>query len=282
MKSLLLAMIALLSGCLPWGDAGDWADAPAGVTSWEWILDVESLPSAPAAVRYFGMDGFDVEVGYVGVVAATGASPWCYMSAGTAEEFRDDYADFVALDDAERELGNEGVLGGVLPDWPDERWLNLRRAEVLLPLMEARLSICADKGFTLVELDNMDGHTNETGLELSVMEARSWVASLVAAANDRGMGVIHKNASDLVVDLEPSMDALLLESCVLDSFCEEAATPFLDAGKPVMNAEYPERWRAEGRGFKLDDVCAESERVGVSTLIKMLALDERSIVCPAR
>ncbi len=280
MRVLLFAIV--LSGCLPWGDAQDWADAPAGVTSWEWILSVEDLPPAPASVDLFGMDGLDVAPEYVNVVAATGASPWCYLSVGTAEEYREDYSAFVALDEAERAAGNEGVLGGVLPDWPDERWLNLRRADVLLPLMEARLSICEDKGFTLVEFDNMDGYSNDTGLDLTDQEARAWIASLIASAADRGLGVIHKNASELVTDLQPSMDALLLESCVLDDFCEEAALPFLDAGKPVMNAEYPEAWSDQGRRFVLDDVCARSEQAGVSTLIKTLDLDARSIVCAAR
>ena len=282
MRVLTPLLIALLSGCLPWGDAGDWADASDGVSSWEWILDVDSLPSSPESVDLFGMDGLDVEAGYVDIVASAGASPWCYLSIGTAEEFRDDYEAFATLDVEERAAGNEGVLGGVLPDWQDERWLNLRRSDVLLPLMEARLDICEDKGFELVEFDNMDGHTNDTGLDLSAQEVRAWVVSLIASAADRGLEVIHKNATDLVFDLEPSVAALLLESCVLDGFCGEAALPFIESGKPVMNAEYPERWRTEGRQFDLDEVCAESESAGVSTLVKMLDLDERSIVCAAR
>lgn len=281
MRILIALVLALLPGCLPWGDAGDWAEAPDGVVSWEWILDVDSLPPAPSSVDLFGMDGLEVGAGYVDVVASTGASPWCYLSVGTAEEFRDDYDAFANLDVEERAAGNEGVLGGVLPDWQDERWLNLRRADVLLPLMESRLDVCEDKGFTLVEFDNMDGHTNETGLDLTAQEVRTWVASLIALAVDRGLGVIHKNASDLTFDLEPSVEALLLESCVLDGFCGEAALPFIESGKPVMNAEYPGRWRSEGRRFNVEDVCAESESAGVSTLVKTLDLDDRSIVCAA-
>jgi hypothetical protein len=128
----------------------------------------------------------------------------------------------------------------------------------------------------------MDGHTNPTGWELSADEVIAWVDALVDAAAARGMGVIHKNASDLVDDLEPNMAALLLESCVQDRFCEEAAAPFLDRGKPVLDAEYPERWQEAGQPFVLADVCAEAEAAGVSTLIKTLDLNAQSIVCAAR
>lgn len=282
MRFMLLVLALAMSGCLPWGDAWDWADAPPGTTSWEWILDVDALPAIPPPVDRLGLDGLDVDEGYVGIVLDAGTQPWCYLSVGTAERFRADYGDFEAAHTTAVAAETEGVLGAELPDWPDERWLNVRRADLLLPLMEARLNICRDKGFTHVELDNMDGHTNDTGFDLTATDVRSWVASLVAAAADRDLGVIHKNAPDLVADLEPSTDALLLESCVLDGLCEQAAAPFLEAGKPVFNVEYPELWRAQGSRFRLDDVCAEAEASGANTLIKDLDLDARSIVCAAR
>ncbi len=53
------------------------------------------------------------------------------------------------------------------------------------------------------------------------------------------------------------------------------AAPYLAAGKPVWNVEYPAGWQAEGRDFDLDQACGG----GVSTLIKRLSLNADTIVC---
>jgi endo-alpha-1,4-polygalactosaminidase (GH114 family) len=294
LASLLLA--AALPACgpgyrtlsaLPWSDASQWADAPAGSVSWEWILDTARLPEPPPAVDYFGVEGLDVDGAYVANYAAGGTAsdggprqPWCYLSAGTAEDWRDDYDAFLDRDEADRAAGNEGLVGDVYPEWPDERWLNVRRYPEFFDLIEARLDVCAGKGFVLVELDNMDGFETETGFDLSEDDELAYVRAVQAAAADRGLGVLHKNAGSLAPDLADEFDAMLLEDCTLGDFCEESG-PYLDAGKPAFSAEYPERWFEEARAFDLEGVCEEAESAGVSTLVKKLDLTEETIVCAA-
>ena len=51
--------------------------------------------------------------------------------------------------------------------WPGERWLDIRRLDVLRPIMKARLDMCAAKGFDAVEFDNVDGYQNRTGFPLT-------------------------------------------------------------------------------------------------------------------
>lgn len=278
-RSHLLALACLLSGCLPWGDASDWADAPAGVVSWEWILQSDALPDAPPAVQHMGFDGLEADAAYVQAVMDAGAEPWCYLSVGTAEEAREDFAEFEARDQAARDAGEDPILGEPLPGWPDERILNLGRYEDFVDLMRARLQVCADKGFVRVEFDNMDTWTFDVQPSFSQEQTADYVEALVSEAAGLGMGVIHKNAPDLIPELEPIMDALLFESCVLWDECDTAA-PFVASGKPVFDAEYPDGpWGEQGKSATVEQMCAGAD---VSVLIKKRDLDDSTIVCAAR
>lgn len=266
---------------LPWADASAWAGSKESARSWEWLLASEAVPSPPPAVAWLGVDGFDHPAATVAAAHARGDKVWCYLSVGTAESYRPDYDDFLALDAAERAAGREPVVGEVYPEWPDERWLNPRRMDVLMPLLTARLDMCADKGFDAVELDNMDGYDNETGFAITRAEELAYVRAIAAAARARGLQVIHKVAVDLVPDLVGELDAILLEDCVLYDQCA-AAAPYAAAGKPVWNVEYPEAWADEDRRFDLDAVCDAATAAGTNTLIKRLDLDADTIACLLR
>jgi hypothetical protein len=285
---LALLAAVTLAGChrdptagLPWSDAAAWQGSAQADRAWEWILASEAVPNPPPALAWLGIDGFDNDAAIVAAAHQRGARVWCYLSVGTAESYRPDYAQFLALDEAERAAGREAVVGAVYPEWPDERWLNPRRMDAFMPLIEARLDMCASKGFDAVELDNMDGFDNETGFAITRAEELAYVRAIAAAARDRGLRVIHKVAVDLVPDLVGDLDAILLEDCVLYDQCA-AAAPYAAAGKPVWNVEYPEAWRDEGRDFALDDVCAAAGAAGTNTLIKRLDLDADTIACLLR
>jgi endo-alpha-1,4-polygalactosaminidase (GH114 family) len=265
---------------LPWGNAGRWEMSNAAGPRWDWILDTDELPNPPPALDYFGIDGLDVEAAYVATVVARGAKPWCYLSIGTAENWREDYRSFMDLDALDRSTGNEGVVGRVYPEWRDERWLNVRRYELFFPLIEARLDICRDKGFALVELDNMDAFETDTGFEIDPVQEERYVRAIARAAAARGMGVIQKNATSLSSALVADFALLLLEDCVLSGTCSDAQ-PYVEAGKPVFTAEYPQNWEAAGRSFDLRAVCSAALRAGTSPLIKTLDLTAQTIVCSA-
>lgn len=67
----------------------------------------------------------------------------CYFSAATAENWRDDYSQFKKED-----------LGRELPDWPGERYLDIRRANVF-NVIKKRIDLAASKGCNAVEPDNV-------------------------------------------------------------------------------------------------------------------------------
>ena len=67
----------------------------------------------------------------------------CYFSAATAENWRDDYDEFKRQD-----------LGQELPDWPGERYLDIRRDNVF-KVIKKRIDLAAEKGCNAIEPDNV-------------------------------------------------------------------------------------------------------------------------------
>ena len=66
------------------------------------------------------------------------------MNAGGWEEWRPDAGEFPT-----------GIIGDYLDDWESERWLYVRRIDILASIMEARMDSCRDKGFDLTCEDQL-------------------------------------------------------------------------------------------------------------------------------
>ena len=49
------------------------------------------------------------------------------------------------------------ALGLVYYGYPEERWVDFRQLDALKPMLQARIAMCASKGFDAVELDDIDG-----------------------------------------------------------------------------------------------------------------------------
>ena len=248
---------------------------------WEWVLsgpiDVAALTVRP--LDYVGLDAFEASAATVAGFQAAGARVWCYISAGTIEDWRPDYDDYLAADAALAAAGAEPLLGQAYDDWPGEVWLNPRALDTLIPLVEARLAMCADKGFDMVEFDNLDGYDNETGFAISRDEAVAFARALAEAADRHGLLPILKNTPDLVDDLVDWYAGYLMEDCVLNGTCE-SGWPFAVANKPVMNAEFPEVYPDHGLEFDLDAVCRAGEANDVGMLIAPLDLTIGADWCP--
>ena len=52
--------------------------------------------------------------------------------------------------------------------------MDVRRIDVLGPIMESRLDMCEEKGFDGVEPDNVDGYLNDTGFPLTKEDQLSY------------------------------------------------------------------------------------------------------------
>ncbi|MEU6421859.1 endo alpha-1,4 polygalactosaminidase [Streptomyces spiralis] len=262
---LLVALLLLLAGCAghrgedggPGGNGGSGKDAtpsaakrwqPRPGTSWQWQLSGRLDTSVRAEV--YDIDGFDHSGATVAQLHRKGRRVVCYVSTGAWEDFRPDADRFP-----------RSVLGRG-NGWKGERWLDIRRTDVLRPLMAARLDMCREKGFDAVEPDNMDGYRNRTGFPLTAADQLRYNRLVAELAHDRGMAVGLKNDLDQIPQLVGDFDFAVDEQCAQYRECAKLE-PFVAAGKAVFHVEYE---LPTGR------FCAQSRRLGLSSLLKKYEL----------
>jgi hypothetical protein len=221
---------------------------PAPTTSWQWQLSGDLDLDVDADV--FDVDYETTTHAEAGALKDAGRRLVCYLSVGSWEDFRADADAFPS-----------SVLGDVMSGWPDERWLDIRRMDVLLPIMAARMDTCAAKGFDAVEPDNVDGYVNATGFPLTADDQLAYNRAVAELAHSRGLSVALKNDVDQIPDLVDDFDFAVNEECVRYAECG-LYEPFTDAGKAVLHVEYQ-----GSLGF-----CAEAERRGLSSMLKPLDL----------
>jgi hypothetical protein len=201
---------------------GWWTPAPG--TSWQWQLS--GTVDTSFDVTMYDIDLVDVPVETISQLKSGGRVVICYFSAGSWEEYRADASLFPAE-----------VLGSVMEGWPDERWLDIRRIDLLAPIMEARLDLAVSKGCDGVEPDNVDGYANDTGFPLTGEDQLAYNRWLAESAHSRGLSIGLKNDLDQIPQLVAHFDWALNEQCVEYNECERLV-PFVQAGKAVFGVEY--------------------------------------------
>jgi hypothetical protein len=231
---------------------------PPAATSWQWQLTGTLDLNVNAAM--FDVDLFDTPASAVVALHARGRRAICYLSAGTWEDWRPDARRFPA-----------DVLGSVVSGWPNERWLDIRRLDILGPIMEARLDQCRDKGFDGVEPDNVDGYTNRPGFPLSAADQLRYNRWFAQAAHARGLSVGLKNDLDQIPQLVDVFDWALAEQCFEYAECDRLQ-PFVAAGKAVFVVEY----KTAASAF-----CPLATKMGFNAMRKNLSLNAFREACPA-
>jgi hypothetical protein len=206
----------------------------------------------------FDIDLFDNPASVVAGLHAGGRHVVCYLDAGTLEPGRPDRSRFPAA-----------VVGKELPDWPGEHWLDIRRLDVLGPILERRLDLCRQKGFDAVEPDNVDAYANNSGFPLTAADQLRFNRFLARAAHARGLSVGLKNDLDQVASLQPYFDWALNEQCFQYHECDRLR-PFVRAGKAVFEAEYE---------LALPDFCAQANAAGFMAMRKRPELDAWRQTC---
>ena len=200
-----------------------WMPSPS--TSWQWQLNGLPIDRTIQAEMY-DIDLFDNDTATVSALHAEGRKVVCYVNAGGWEDWRPDAASFP-----------DELIGENLDDWAGERWLDIRRIDLLAPIMEARIDSCQAKGFDGIELDNIDGFLNDTGFPLSYEDQLEYNIWLADAAHARGLSIGLKNDMEQIPDLLAHFDWALNEECFQYEECE-TLLPFIEVGKAVFNVEY--------------------------------------------
>jgi hypothetical protein len=206
----------------------------------------------------YDIDLFDVPQAVMDELHDDGRIVICYFSAGSYEEWRPDAGDFPDV-----------VLGDPLDDWPGERWLEIRRIDLLSPIMTARMDLAVQKGCDGLEPDNIDGYNNDSGFPLTAADQLTYNTWLAAEAHQRGLSIGLKNDLDQIPQLLPYFDWALNEQCFQYDECE-LLLPFVDAGKAVFGVEY------EGDP---DDFCPQANAYDFDWLFKDIDLGPGRISC---
>lgn len=234
---------------------------PSVDTTWQWQLQ----PSAGGAINtnydvdVYDLDLFDVPDDITDELHANGRRIICYFSAGSYEAFRDDASEF-----------GPAELGNPLEGFADERWLDVRSANVRRIMLQ-RLDLAAARGCDGVEPDNVDGYDNVPGFDFTADDQLAYNRFLAGAAHERGLAVGLKNALALIPALVDHFDFSVNEQCHEYDECE-ALLPFIEAGKPVFNAEYESRFVDDPQ--QRQSMCAEASALGLQTLVLPLDLDD--------
>ncbi|WP_067816074.1 endo alpha-1,4 polygalactosaminidase [Actinomadura kijaniata] len=236
--------------------AGSWWRPKAGV-SWQWQLSGKVDTSVRAAV--YDVDLFETSAKTVATLHRAGRKVICYTAIGSAETWRPDFKRFP-----------KNVLGKKVQGWEDERWVDIRRIDVVRPVWAARLDQCKKKGFDGVEPDWMDGYKHDTGFPLTAAHQLAFNRMLAEEAHRRGLAIGLKNDLDQIPQLVGVMDFAVNEQCAQYDECD-ALKPFIKAGKPVFHAEYE---------LPLKKFCARTKRLGLSSIRKALDLPAARQACP--
>jgi hypothetical protein len=233
---------------------------PPQRTTWQWQLSGRLDLTVDAAV--YDVDLFDTPTTAVRRLHQQGRRVICYLSAGSWEEWRPDAAGFPPE-----------LLGKAYGGWPGERWLDIRRLDLLGPILGARLDLCRFKGFDGVEPDNVDGYQNDTGFPLTAHDQVVFNRWLAAEAHRRGLSIGLKNDPDQAAQLVTDFDWALTEDCFAEGWCDQMAV-FVATGKPVFAAEYTDM------DVDLAGLCPQAKRLRFNLLLKARELTAWRATCP--
>ncbi len=242
-----------------------WQPSPADALTWQWQL--QGSIDHSFSVDVYDIDLFDTSAAEIAQLKDEGRIVICYFSAGTYEGWREDWQQFFSFITDDSYNGNKPPFAGKMDDW-DERWLDIRRIDLLGPIMKARLDLAKEKGCDAVEPDNMDAWTpdNASAVNLSPVltgedqiRYNQWLAD---EAHARGLSIGLKNDVDQLDALVASYDWALNEQCFQYKECDGYSV-FTQANKAVFGVEY------QG---DINTICAKADQLSLFWMKKKLSL----------
>jgi len=230
-----------------------------------WHIQLSGSINTSHDAELYDIDLFDSPASLIQELQESGIKVICYFSAGSYEEWRSDAGSFKAND-----------LGNTLDGWPGERWLDIR-SENVRAIMTKRLDLAKSKGCDGVDPDNMDGYTNQPGMNLTAEDQLAYNRFIANEAHARMLAVGLKNDVDQINELVRYFDFAVNEQCFEYSECS-TMEPFITANKPVFNIEYQQKY--VNRSLALQTLCSDSINKQFSTLVLPLELnDEFRLSC---
>ena len=194
---------------------------------WDWQIG-RTTPlkrTGRRAVDIYDIDGFLSTRAEVSAIqtrwpASTLAHPKavCYLDLAW-EDYRPD-----ASPPGRGGLFPAATLGNVYFGYPEERWVDFRQLDALKPMLRERISMCARKGFSAVELDDIDSFDppSTTGFRLTPGDAQNYLAYAFNLIHADGMTGLWKNSPYLSWWGRQYTDGAVLEECYTYHMCTAA------------------------------------------------------------
>jgi|GEM_PF-536282 len=191
----------------------------------------------------------------VGQMQQSGNIVSCYISVGTCEDWRDDFA-----------VMKPYCVTKQWGDWPGEYFVD-RTDPALVALMQARIDKMAAWGCDTVEFDNMDwtfdsAYRSQYGISATAAQGEAYNQTLCAYVHGKGMGCMAKSSAQGAGDF----DGLTVESSPADMDWWSATDMqgMLSSGKIGIVVHYDEtdcdsilsHYRSE-YGSKLSFICED-------------------------
>ncbi len=192
---------------------------------WDWQIGrvTPEQRTGRRAVDIYDVDGFLTTRAEVTAVqtrwqAATLAHPRavCYLDLAW-EDYRPDAS-------PGRGAFPAATLGNVYYGYPQERWVDFRQLHALAPMLRERIAMCARKGFSAVELDDIDSFDppSTTGFRLTPGDAQNFLAYAFNEVHRYGMTALWKNSPWLSWWGRRYTDGAVVEECYPDHGCTAA------------------------------------------------------------
>jgi len=229
-------------------------------------------------IQIVDIDAFTTSKETVDSLHKKGKRVIAYLSVGSWEVYRPDKDTFP-----------EEILGKKYPGWEDERLLNIKRLDLLAPIMIKRFEMIKEKGFDGIEPDNMDvyswdSETNYTGFSLTLEDGKKYADWLIQEAHKRGLSIGQKNSGELSKEYASKFDWALSENAFILG-TEDEMKPYTEEGKAVFTTEYTDNSEDTNKTpYTQEDfiaqVCQKADLLQYTAILKRRDLDSYLIRCP--
>ncbi len=252
---------------------------PKANSTFDWNLqDVDENTPFAEDIDIVDVDAFTTSKETVEALHKKGKKVIAYLSVGSWEVYRPDKDDFP-----------EEILGKIYPGWEDERLLNIKRLDLLAPIMIKRFDMIKKKGFDGIEPDNMDvytwdSETNYTGFALTLEDGKRYVDWLIQEAHKRGLSIGQKNSQELSEAYASKFDWALSENAFILGD-EEGMKAYSKVGKAVFATEYIDNEEDTGKvpytkERFIEQVCQKASVLHYTAILKRRNLDDFIVTCP--
>jgi endo-alpha-1,4-polygalactosaminidase (GH114 family) len=236
---------------------------PKASTSFDWDLaDLTNTDKFTTDV--VDVDAYTTSAEQVAELHAQGKKVIAYLSVGTFEKDRPDL-----------DLLPKEIVGKVYPEWPDEKWLDIRQPEKLKPWLTSRFNMIIKKGFDAIEPDNLDSYDNETGFPITIDDTKRYCDYLIQLAHANGLSIGQKNVPDLSNEYASKFDWILTEDAFEQGW-QDQVKEYIVLNKPVFAVEYTDN--TSQQTFD-NSICPKAKALGYYAILKHRDLDKWTYTC---